>query len=370
MSPIHARGPAKRDRRRSRFLKQTMSEKPLSDDILVSDLGEQLLLQRLQQFCPAELMGDDAAVLTPRPGYKLVITADMLVDGVHFATGAATPGKITTSLKDVGWRGAAANLSDLAAMGAQPLGITVSLGLPPKTPVRWLDELYEGMVDCLNIYQSPILGGDLCRSPVLTLAITALGEVLPDRQILRSTAQVGDAIVATGRHGASRAGLELLLDPQWGQDLSLPVQNTLKQAHQRPIPRLDVPPTLTQIDSTVRVAGMDSSDGLADAVLQICRASGVGAVLWRDRLPIPDALSHTQFLTEQELFNWVLYGGEDFELVLCLPLTIAGMLVLKLGPQASIIGRIVADPTVILADDSGRPLGAPLSLDQGFQHFS
>jgi thiamine-monophosphate kinase len=347
-----------------------MSEQPLSDDILVSDLGEQQLLQRLQRFCPTELVGDDAAVLIARPGYALVVTSDMLVDGVHFATGAATPGKCTTSPRDVGWRGAAANLSDLAAMGARPLGITVSLGLPPHIPVHWIDELYEGMVACLSVHQTPILGGDLCRSPILTLSITALGEVLPDRQILRSTAQVGDAIVATGRHGASRAGLELLLNPQWGEDLSLEAQTMLKQAHQRPIPRLDVPPILTQIDSTIRVAGMDSSDGLADAVLQICRASGVGAVLWRDRLPIPDALHQTQSLSEQECLNWVLYGGEDFELVLCLPLTIAEMLVSKIGPQAAIIGQIVADPTVILADNSGRPLGVPLSLEQGFQHFS
>jgi thiamine-monophosphate kinase len=347
-----------------------MSEQPLSEDILVSDLGEQQLLQRLQRFCPAELIGDDAAVLLPRPGYALVVTADMLIDGVHFATGAATPGKCTTSFSDVGWRGAAANLSDLAAMGAQPLGITVSLGLPSHIPVRWIDKLYEGMIDCLNIYRTPILGGDLCRSPILTLSITALGEVLPNRQILRSTAQVGDAIVATGRHGASRAGLELLLNPQWGQDLCLEAQTMLKQAHQRPIPRLDVPPILAQIDSTVRVAGMDSSDGLADAVLQICRASGVGAVLRSDRLPIPDALNQTQSLSEQERLNWVLYGGEDFELVLCLPSAIAEMLVLKLGPQAAIIGQIVADPTVILTDNSGRPLGAPLSLEQGFQHFS
>jgi thiamine-monophosphate kinase len=359
-----------RDRHKNGCFKRTMSDQLLPDNILVKDLGEQELLQRLQQFCPAELVGDDAAVLTPRPGYALVVTADMLVDGVHFATGAATPGKWTTSPRDVGWRGAAANLSDLAAMGAQPVGITISLGLPPKTPVRWIDELYEGMVACLNVHQAPILGGDLCRSPVLTLAITALGEVLPNRQSLRSTAQVGEVIVATGLHGASRAGLELLLKPEWGTDLSLQQQKVLKQAHQRPTPRLDVPPLIAQIDPTVCVTGMDSSDGLADAVLQICRASEVGAVLWRDRLPIPEALQHTQFLSEQECLNWVLYGGEDFELVLCLPLTVAGMLVLRLGQQAAIIGQIVADSTVRLVDESGRCLGAPLSLEQGFQHFS
>lgn len=339
-------------------------------DVRVGDLGEQQLLQHIQRFCPPHLVGDDAAVLTPRPGYCLVVTSDMLVDGVHFATGLATPGKWTTSAEDVGWRGAAANLSDLAAMGAQPLGITVSLGLPPEVSVQWLNDLYVGISDCLKPYQAPILGGDLCRSPVLTLSITALGEVLPHHQILRSTAQVGDAVMVTGLHGASRAGFELLLNPQWGQDLSLETQRLLKQAHQRPVPRLDVPPLLRQIDPVARAAGMDSSDGLADAVLQICRASGVGATLWRNRLPMPEAFRQTQYLSEQEQIDWVLYGGEDFELVLCLPLSAAGSLALKLGKQAAIIGQITENPTVILADDSGCPIGAPLSLDQGFQHFS
>ncbi len=342
---------------------------PILTNLCVRDLGEQQLLQLIQRFCPADLIGDDAAVIVPRSGYSLVVTSDMLVDGVHFATGLATPGKRTTLPQDVGWRGAAANLSDLAAMGAQPLGITVSLGLPPDTPVRWVQELYEGLTACLAPFKTPILGGDLCRSPVITLSITALGEVLPDRHILRSTAQAGDAILVTGKHGASRAGLELLLNPSWG-DLGLDAQAALKQAHLRPNPRLDVLPLLVQIDPTVRPAGMDSSDGLADAVLQICRASGVGATLWRNRLPMPEAFRQTQSLSEQKQIDWVLYGGEDFELVLCLPLSIAGTLLLKLGKQASIIGQITENPIVILADDAGCPIGAPLSRDQGFQHFS
>ena len=342
---------------------------PISPNLCVRDVGEQQLLRLIQGFCPADLIGDDAAVIVPHPGYSLVVTSDMLVDGVHFATGLATPGKRTTSLQDVGWRGAAANLSDLAAMGAQPLGITVSLGLPSDTPVQWIQELYEGLTACLAPYKTPILGGDLCRAPTMTLSITALGEVLPHRQILRSTAQPRDAIVVTGRHGASRAGLELLLNPEWGQDLSTKVQAALKQAHLRPTPRLDVPPLLDQIAPEISPAGMDSSDGLADAVLQISRASGVGARIWQSRLPSPESLQNSQALSELELIDWVLYGGEDFELVLCLPLSIAEMLVLKLGQQAAVIGQIMAGSEVILADNQGRPIGAPLSLEQGFQHF-
>jgi thiamine-monophosphate kinase len=233
-------------------------------DVPICTLGEQQLLQHLQRFCPAHLIGDDAAVLPTRADRHLVITADMLVDGIHFSIGFANS-TCTTSPTDVGWRAAAANLSDLAAMGAEPIGITISLGLPPEIPVRWLDELYQGITECLHPYQTPILGGDLCRSPILTLAITALGEVLPNQKILRSTAQPGDAIVVTGIHGASRGGLELLLNPEWGQDLDEPVRDSLKRAHQHPIPRLDIPPLLRKIDPTGRVAGMDSSDGLADA---------------------------------------------------------------------------------------------------------
>jgi thiamine-monophosphate kinase len=335
----------------------------LNLDSPISAFGEQQLLQRVQRFCPAHFVGDDAAVLPVQGDRPIVVTSDMLVDGIHFSIG------LTTSPDDVGWRAAAANLSDLAAMGADPLGITVSLGLPPETPVRWLDELYEGMTECLNPSQTPILGGDLCRSPIFTLAITALGEVLPTQKILRSTAQPGDVIVVTGIHGASRGGLELLLNPTWGQDLDESVRNHLKRAHQRPIPRLDVPPLLRQIDPMGRVAGMDSSDGLADAVLQICRASGVGACLWRDRLPIPEAFRQTQALSEADALDWVLYGGEDFELVLCMPEAIAQPLLQQLGEPAAIIGTITAELPVVLKDPTGAQLDQVLILEHGFQHF-
>jgi thiamine-monophosphate kinase len=349
-------------------LKRIREDRP-SPDILVQDLGEQKLLERLQQFCPAYVVGDDAAIIPTNPDHLLAITTDMLVDGVHFSVGLEKPDIHTTSPIDVGWRAAAANLSDLAAMGATPLGITVGLGLPSVLPVQWVDELYEGMTTCLSRHETPILGGDLCRSPILTLSITAIGEVLPARQILRATAQPGDVIVATGVHGASRAGLELLLNPGWGQDLSLESRNDFIRSHQRPIPRLDVPPLIWQIDPRVRVAGMDSSDGLADAVLQICRASGVGARLWYGRLPIPSALIQTQCLSEAERLNWVLYGGEDFELVLCLSRAIAESLVQQIGDGAAIVGFITSEQSVYLENENGQQIGEPLNLNSGFQHF-
>ncbi|WP_448268180.1 thiamine-phosphate kinase [Nostoc sp. DSM 114159] len=337
----------------------------------VKDIGEQGLLERLQRFCPPEIIGDDAAVLETASGQSLVVTTDVLVDGVHFSN-------ITTSPEDAGWRAVAANLSDLAAMGASPLGITVGLGLPGELRVSWVERLYQGMTECLQKYNTPIVGGDVVRSPVTTLAITAFGQVNPSQIIRRSAAVVGDAIVVTGVHGASYAGLELLLHPELGQNLKDAERTALIRAHQRPQPRLDVLPILWKIltpnsqlltlNSRLPIAGMDSSDGLADAIIQICRASGVGAVLEHRQIPLPKTFNH--WLTPEQALEYALYGGEDFELVLCLPQELASALVQHLGEGAAIAGRITAGSTVILHDEQKKFPDQVLSLSQGFQHFS
>ncbi|MEH2023854.1 thiamine-phosphate kinase [Nostoc sp.] len=330
----------------------------------VKDIGEQGLLERLQRFCPPEIIGDDAAVLETASGQSLVVTTDVLVDGVHFSN-------LTTSPEDAGWRAAAANLSDLAAMGASPLGITVGLGLPGEVRVSWVERLYQGMTECLQKYNTSIVGGDIVRSPVTTLAITAFGQVNPSQIIRRSAAVVGDAIVVTGVHGASRAGLELLLHPELGHNLNNEEKTALIRAHQRPRPRLDVLPILWKIltpNSQLSFAGMDSSDGLADAIMQICRASGVGAVLERRQITVPKTFNH--WLTPDQALEYSLYGGEDFELVLCLPQELASALVQHLGEDAAIVGKITTGSTVLLHDEQKKFPDQVLSLSQGFQHFS
>ncbi|MDZ8186502.1 MAG: thiamine-phosphate kinase [Nostoc sp. ChiSLP02] len=327
----------------------------------VKDIGEQGLLERLHRFCPAEIIGDDAAVLVTAPEQSLVVTTDVLVDSVHFS-------ELTTSPEDAGWRAAAANLSDLAAMGASPLGIAVGLGLPGDLSVNWVESLYQGMTQCLQQYNTPIVGGDIVRSPVTTVAITAFGQVLPTRIIRRSTGLVGNAIVVTGVHGASHAGLELLLHPELGQTLKDEEKTALIAAHQRPQPRLDVLPILEKIiPSPMPIAGMDSSDGLADAVIQICRASGVGAVLELRQIPIPSAFNH--WLTPEQALEYALYGGEDFELVLCLPQESALALVKHLGGSAAIVGTITPGSTILLHDEQKKFPDQVLTLSRGFQHF-
>lgn len=331
--------------------------------LLIRDIGEQGLLERLQRFCPPDVVGDDAAVLpSPELGQSLVVTTDVLVDGVHFSDRTTTP-------EDAGWRAAAANLSDLAAMGASPLGITVGLGITGDVAVSWVEQLYRGINHCLQQYNTPIVGGDICRSPVITLSITAFGQAFPNRIIRRSAAVVGDAIVVTGVHGASRAGLELLLNPEFGQNLSDAHRTLLILAHQRPKPRLDILPLLWKtLDShSPPLAGMDSSDGLADAVLQLCRASGVGAVIEKNRISLPPSLS--QLVSSEQALDWALYGGEDFELVLCLPTASAEALVERLGEGAAIIGNITGGNQVWLRDSNSTDGDALLTLSRGFQHF-
>lgn len=387
----------------------------MTNDV-IRDIGEQGVLKRLQRFCPSDIVGDDAAIMpNAEPGHLLVVTTDVLVDGIHFSDR-------TTSAEDVGWRAVAANLSDLAAMGSSPLGITVGLSLPGDVAVSWVERLYQGMSECLQPYNTPIVGGDVCQSPVITVSITAFGQVLPQRVMRRSNAKVGDAIVVTGVHGGSRVGLELLLNPEFGKDLNEKERSRLIQAHQRPKPRLDILPQLWEslasqfpilnnnpvpdqpnnqggfctnatIDSQKKVpkpaptnpvpdqpsvgsilntspiplTAMDSSDGLADAIAQICRASGVGALVEWDAIPIPSVLP--RLTSPEQVWDWVLYGGEDFELVLCLSEPLAQVFVEKSSAGSAIIGYITSGTEVCLRDSTRRYADELLTLSRGFQHF-
>ena len=341
----------------------------------VGQIGELGLLQRLFRYCPSDVVGDDAAVMALPPGQLLVVTTDMLVDGVHFSDR-------TTSPEDVGWRAVAANLSDLAAMGATPEGITVALSLPTTTPVAWVERLYQGMAACLSRWGGQVIGGDLCRSDTVSLAITALGSVAANQIFYRRTAKPGQVILTTGYHGLSRAGLELLLAPETGSGLDEAVRQRWIQAHQRPTPRLDVVAHLRNLlrafSQPITIAAMDSSDGLANAVLHLCQASRVGAVLDADQLPLDPAL--VAWVGLEKARDWCLYGGEDFELVLCLPESMAQVLQGHLGPEGKLLGYITADPAVKLqispAHESLTSQASPssmttleLSFNQGFQHF-
>lgn len=351
------------------------------ESLRLADVGEAGLLARLFAFCDRSVVGDDAALLDWPEGRSLVVTTDVLVDGVHFSDRTTPP-------RSIGWRAVAANLSDLAAMGATPRAITVGLSLPGNCAIDWVESLYGGMADCLAQFGGAIVGGDVTRSTVATVAITAIGSVLPDRSLQRHTAQPGDAIVVTGEHGASRAGLALLWAdwPPEAVEPSAAARSAWIQAHQYPIPRLDAIAQLDQLLDQLRprladrpLAAMDSSDGLADAVVQLAQASGLRAKLWGDRLPIPAGLAAAVGLARAR--HWTLYGGEDFELVLCLPPDLAAALVQSLGGSAAIVGEMVAPDADPAADPDAltqQPIAwvvdpgviEPIGRSASFQHFS
>lgn len=325
----------------------------------VRSLGEQGLLKIFRQYC-SEVVGDDAAAMgATLPNHQMVVTTDMLIDEVHFSDR-------TTSPEDVGWRAAAVNLSDLAAMGAKPWGLVMSVGLPPETEVEWIESVYKGFSQCLRTYNTELVGGDTVRSPIRTLAVTAFGQVPQHQLIQRHTAQVGDALVITGQHGLSKAGLELLLNPDLRDRLSADPDliPSICRYHQRPIPRFDAIVMLRQISEEkleqdhFTVSGMDSSDGLADAIAQICRASHVGVDLDLPSLPIPEVL---KTLAGARALDWVLYGGEDFELVLCMPYKLANQFIKQL-PTAIIIGEITSE-----VSQNNQLL--KLEMRSTFQHF-
>ena len=328
----------------------------------IKNLGEQGLLKIFRQYC-SEVVGDDAANMGETAhDHQMVVTTDMLIDGVHFSDR-------TTSPEDVGWRAAAVNLSDLAAMGAKPWGLVMAVGLPADTAIAWIEGVYRGFSECLRTYGTELVGGDTVRSPIRTLSVTAFGQVHKNQIISRHTARVGDAIVMTGLHGLSKAGLELLFNPELKEKLLAPLKigdrilaggelvQSICRYHQRPIPRFEAIAVLHKIlkhQNDFPVSGMDSSDGLADAIAQICRSSQVGAkIFWRS-LPIHRAV---RTLAGDRALDWVLYGGEDFELVLCMPIELAKQFVNQL-PSAVIIGEII----------KGNQIDG-LEMRSAFQHY-
>ena len=328
----------------------------------IKNLGEQGLLKIFRQYC-SEVVGDDAANMgETAPDHQMVVTTDMLIDGVHFSDR-------TTSPEDVGWRAAAVNLSDLAAMGAKPWGLVMAVGLPADTAIAWIEGVYRGFSECLRTYGTELVGGDTVRSPIRTLSVTAFGQVHKNQIISRHTARVGDAIVMTGLHGLSKAGLELLFNPELKEKLLAPLKmgdrilagdelvQSICRYHQRPIPRFEAIAVLHKIlkhQNDFPISGMDSSDGLADAIAQICRSSQVGAkIFWRS-LPIHRAV---RTLAGDRALDWVLYGGEDFELVLCMPVELAKQFVNQL-PSAVIIGEII----------KGNQIDG-LEMRSAFQHY-
>jgi thiamine-monophosphate kinase len=326
------------------------------------DLGEFGLIERIKQVVasdsPDVLIGidDDAAVV--RVGRStLVVTTDAFVEGVHFRFDYFSP-------FELGWRLMAANLSDLAAMGARPLFAVVDLAVPADADAEEVTDLYYGMREIGARFGVRIVGGDTTSSPGRWfLAVTLLGAADGGRYALRSRARVGDVIAVTGWLGSSRAGLELLT-AGGGRHRAEPVL----EAHLRPVPRVWEGRFLVQ-RAGVR-AMIDVSDGLSSEVNHLCRLSGVGAVIEAARLPIRHVVRELALSSGHDPFDYALHGGEDFELLFTIPpekwADLSKRWTRHFEIPLTAIGRIVRPERgiVLLTEQGEREL-----LPGGWQHF-
>lgn len=297
-----------------------------------------LILQTLKKYQSQDLIvqpGDDAAVLAQL--LQPTFTADLLVEDIHFRTNWSTAA-------DIGSRAAAANLADLVAMGAKPVALTVSLGLPPETQVEFVIDLITAIATEAAKVSAQVVGGDVTRSEKLVISISAIGDCEQRKPILRAGAKPGDAVGLIGRVGHAQAGLQLL-------QLARKLPTELIQAHQRPVVQYQA-----AIAAWPSVSSMiDVSDGLLVDLGHIAAAAGVGINLDKNLIAalITPALAEVAAEISADAINWVLAGGDDH----------AFALTAKELPQSAIrIGEVTAGAGVSLN-------GEPIEL-LGYRHFS
>jgi thiamine-monophosphate kinase len=299
-------------------------------------------------------VGDDCALLQPAPGHQLAISTDMLVEGRHFFA--------DVDPEALGHKALAVNLSDLAAMGARPLGCTLALSLP-RADDAWLSAFARGLFALADAHACPLVGGDTTRGP-LNICITVFGEVRPGQALRRDAARVGDDIYLSGRTGEARLALEWLLGTPWARAAVGPeLPADLRARLERPTPRL----ALGQALADVAHAALDLSDGLTGDLGHILAASGVGADLRLADLPVAPALAA---LREAERLTCLLSGGDDYELLFTAPASARDAV--QAAAQASStdvahIGTVSAAPGVRLLDEAGQAVAFDA---RSFDHFT
>lgn len=257
-------------------------------------------------------MGDDAAVIAPRRGDRCLLTTDLLAEGIHFD-------RATAAFADIGFRAAAANLSDIAAMGGSPDFLLVSLAIPRDGTVRQVEQLYSGMMAACRPYRVKLIGGDTSASTGgWFVGITLVGSAGTGRILLRSGAKAGDDLYVTGTLGDSRAGLGLMQRRKGpGRSLDASQRRFLLQRHLRPTARIRE--GLWLATSGWATSAIDVSDGLSGDLRHLCAESRVGALVEVSALPISSACREYALSVKQDAIALALAGGEDYELLFTVP---------------------------------------------------
>jgi thiamine-monophosphate kinase len=296
-------------------------------------------------------VGDDAAVLEVPAGYRLVAAVDTIIAGIHFP--------IDTTAANIAYRALAVNLSDLAAMGAQPRWFTLSLCMPDANEA-WIAEFARSLQELAAHYRVQLVGGDTVKGP-LNISVQILGLVEADGWLTRRGAQAGDVVVVSGVPGEAAGGLQLLQSAT--TSVSALHQQALLERFYRPTPRVELGRKIRSLAS----AAMDISDGLLTDLRKLCHASSCGALLNLESLPASPALLATFGAAQAEQF--ALQGGDDYELLF------------TVAPQRWVQVQAAAADLAIICTPIGRMVagqqiqcfrqGIPVVVqDNGYDHFA
>jgi thiamine-monophosphate kinase len=325
--------------------------------------GEDRLIERFFRPLardPAALgLSDDAAVIVPPAGADLVLTTDGVIEGIHFFPDDPADAVAKKALR--------ANLSDLAAKGAEPLGFLLSLALPGKADEKWLASFAKGLGTDAEAYRCPLLGGDTDRTPgLLSVSISAFGSLPHGTMVKRSGARAGDVIVVTGTVGDASLGLAVRREPARAEraKLSASEHAHLAARYLLPEPRVALAGALRAHAS----AAIDISDGLAGDLMKLAAASGVSARIETRHVPLSPA-AKKMVATDPSLFETVLTGGDDYEILAAVsPVALQALqsAAKAAGIALSEIGTVSAGAGVEIVGPDGRPIGLS---HPSFSHF-
>ena len=329
----------------------------------LSELGEFGLIDRIRSRFPQPLppdlgIGDDAALLTPQAGRQIVVSTDLLAEGVHFE-------RRFGSARLLGRKTLSVNLSDLAAMGAFPRWAFLSLAVPAGFPLDELEAFLDGFAEQAAEHGVVLAGGDTCGSRSgLVLSVTIMGEQRPERLVTRSTARPGDDIWVSGTLGDAALGLQLLLADQVRQEEAA---QYVVARHLDPSPRCRL--GLALAEAGLASAMIDISDGLLGDLGHICRQSGCGAELQLAQLPRSDQFEGLAAAHGDYPWQLVLSGGEDYELCFTAPPVHAASIretAKTAGIPVTVVGKVTGCSEIHpLLPDGTRYVPARA----GFNHF-
>lgn len=308
----------------------------------LSTLGEFALIDhitknfKINHSSTIKGIGDDAAVLNFK-NKKIVVTTDLLVEGVHFDLSYMP-------LKHLGYKAVAVNLSDVYAMNAKATQITVSIAVSNRFSLEALEDLYAGIETAANIYNIDVVGGDTTSSKTgLVISITAIGEVENETEVYRTGANPNDLLVVTGDLGGAYMGLQVLerekqvfkVNPNSQPDLE--AYSYIIERQLKPEARQDIIKLLSDLD-VKPTAMIDISDGLSSEILHICKHSDVGCDLYENKIPLDPVVISTceEFNIDSTMV--ALSGGEDYELLFTI--SQQDFPKIKANPNLSIIGHI------------------------------